>query len=63
MNFKDTVIMEAAEMPQQLRVLAALLEVFSSISSSHMVVRKHLQWDPMPSSGMQIYIQTEHSYT
>ena len=36
----------------QLRVLTALPEVLSSILSNLMVAHNHLQWDPMPPSGM-----------
>jgi hypothetical protein len=44
--------MWAGEMAQQLRALAALPEVLSSISSNHMVAHNHLSWDLMPSSGV-----------
>jgi hypothetical protein len=39
-------------MAQQLRALAALPGVLSSIPSNHMVAQNHLQWDLMPSSGV-----------
>jgi hypothetical protein len=39
-------------MDQQLRALTALPEVLSSIPSNHMVAHNHLEWDPMPSSGV-----------
>jgi hypothetical protein len=42
----------ALEMAQQLRALAALPEVLSSIPSNHMVAHNHLEWDLMPSSGV-----------
>jgi dolichyl-phosphate-mannose--protein O-mannosyl transferase len=48
-------------MAQTLRTLAVLPEALSSIPSNHMVVHNHLR-DLMPSSGMQVYMQTEHSY-
>jgi hypothetical protein len=53
----------AGEMAQWLRALVALPEVLSSIPSNHMVAHYHLSWDLMPSSGMQIYMQTEYSST
>jgi hypothetical protein len=42
----------AGEMAQQLRALAVLPEVLSSIPSNHMVAHNHLQWDLIPSSGV-----------
>jgi hypothetical protein len=39
-------------MVQQLGARAALLEDPGSTPSTHMVVCSHLQWDPMPSSGV-----------
>ena len=45
-------------MAQQLRALAVLPEVLSSIPSNHMVAHNHLYWDPMPSSDV-----SEDSYT
>ena len=39
-------------MAQQLKVLAALPEVLSSIPSSHMIAHNHLLWDLMPSSAV-----------
>jgi hypothetical protein len=45
-------------MAQQLRALTALPEVLSSVPSSHMVAHNHLQWDPMPPSGV-----SEDSYS
>jgi hypothetical protein len=51
----------AGEMAQQLRALAALLEVLSSIPSNHMVAHSHLRWDLAPSSGAQVYLQIEYS--
>ena len=39
-------------MAQRLRALAALPEVLSSSCSNLMVAHNHLQWDPMPSSGV-----------
>jgi hypothetical protein len=53
----------AEEMDQQLGTLAALPEVLSSIPRYHMVAHNHLLWDLMPSSGMQGYMQIEHSHT
>jgi hypothetical protein len=47
-------------MAQRLRALAALLEVLSSILNNHMVAHNHLEWDSMPSSGVQAYMQAEH---
>jgi hypothetical protein len=38
-------------MAQRLSVLTALPEVLSSIPRNHMA-HSHLQWDPMPSSGV-----------
>jgi hypothetical protein len=49
---------EAGEMAQQLRALTALPEVLSSIPSNQMVDHNHLQWNPMPSSGV-----SEDSYS
>ena len=52
------------EIAQLLRELSALPEVLSSIPSNHMTAYNHLPWDlMMPSSGMQVYIQIEHSFT
>ena len=45
-------------MAPQLRELAVLPEVLSSIPSNHMVAHNHLQWDLMPSSGI-----SEDSYS
>jgi hypothetical protein len=39
-------------MAQRLRVLIALPEVLSSISSNHIVAHQHLSWGPMPSSSV-----------
>uniref|UniRef100_A0ABK0LQ85 Myelin oligodendrocyte glycoprotein n=1 Tax=Rattus norvegicus TaxID=10116 RepID=A0ABK0LQ85_RAT len=39
-------------MAQWLRALIALPEAMSSIPSYHMVAHNHLEWDPMPSSGV-----------
>jgi hypothetical protein len=50
------------EMAQPLRELSAVPEVLSSISSNFMVAHNHLYWDPIPSSGMQMYMQIEHLY-
>jgi hypothetical protein len=52
----------AGEMTQRLRALAPNLTL-SSIPSNHMVAHNHLKWDLMPSSGMQVYMQIEHSNT
>ena len=52
----------AGEMAQGLRALAALPEVLSSVPTNHMVAHNHLQQDLMPSSGMHMYMQIEHSY-
>ena len=49
-------------MAQPLRELSAVPEVLSSISSNFMVAHNHLYWDPIPSSGMQMYMQIEHLY-
>jgi hypothetical protein len=49
-------------MAQWLRALTALPEGLNSIPSKHMVAHNHLYWDVVPSSGMQVYMQTEHSY-
>jgi hypothetical protein len=35
--------------------------VLSSIPSNHMVAHNHLYWNLMPSSGMQVYMQIEHT--
>jgi hypothetical protein len=45
-------------MAQQLRALAALPEVLSSIPSSHIVAHNHPQWDPLLSPGV-----SEESYS
>lgn len=47
-------------MAQLLRALTALGPEFNShsIPSNHMIVHNHLQWDPMPSSGL-----SEDSYS
>lgn len=50
----------AGEMAQQESALTTLSEFLSSISNSHVVAHNHL-CDLMPSSGMEMYIQTEHS--
>ena len=42
----------AGEMAQWLGALTAFPEVLSSLPSNHMVAHNHLQWDPMPSSGV-----------
>jgi hypothetical protein len=42
-------VLGAEEVGQQLRALAALPEVLSSILSNHMVSHNYLYWDPMPS--------------
>jgi hypothetical protein len=39
-------------MAQWLRAPIALPKVPSSIPSNHMVAHNHLQWDPMPFSGV-----------
>jgi hypothetical protein len=39
-------------MAQRLRALTALPKVLSSIPSNHIVAHNHLEWDPMPSSGV-----------
>jgi len=44
--------LRAGEMILQLRALAALPEVLSSIPRNHMVAHNHLYWEPMPSSGV-----------
>jgi hypothetical protein len=49
-------------MAQLLRVLSALSQVLSLIPNNHMVTHNHLYWDLVPSSGIQVYIQIEHSY-
>jgi hypothetical protein len=50
-------------MVQWLKALAAPPEVLSSIPSNYMVAYNPLQWDLIPSSGLQMYEQIEHSYT
>jgi hypothetical protein len=45
-------------MAQRLRALTALLKVPGSIPSNHMVAHNHLEWDPVPSSGV-----SEDSYS
>ena len=52
----------AREMAQQLRTLAALPDVLSSIPSKRLVAHNHLYWDLMPSSGINVHKQIEHSY-
>ena len=39
-------------MAQWLRALTALQKVLSSIPGNHMMAHNHLEWDPMPSSGV-----------
>lgn len=51
----------AGEMAQLESALTTLSEVLSSISNSHVVAHNHL-YDLMPSFGMEMYIQIEHSY-
>jgi len=46
-------------MAQGLRAPTALPEV-PAIPSNHMVAHNHLEWDLMPSSGAQTYMQAEH---
>jgi hypothetical protein len=53
----------AREMAQWFRALAAISEVLSSIPSNYMVAHNHLSWDLMPSFGMQVYMQIEHTDT
>jgi hypothetical protein len=53
----------AGEMAQLLGALTALPEVLSSIPSNHTVAHNHLYWDLIPSSGMQVGVQIENSYT
>jgi len=48
-------------MAEKLRALAALPEVLSSIPSNHMVVHNHLQWDLVPSSGLQASLKKKKS--
>lgn len=50
-------------MAQLSRALTAFLEVLSSIRSTYMVAHNNLYWDLMASSGMQVYMQIEDSYT
>jgi hypothetical protein len=45
-------------MAQQLRTLAALPEVLSSIPSHDMVAHNHRSWDPKPSS---VVFEDRHS--
>ena len=45
-------ILGTREMTQRLRPLTALPEDLSSVPSNHMAAHNHLQWDPMPSSGI-----------
>jgi hypothetical protein len=45
-------------MAQWLRAITALPEVLSSVPSNYIVAHNHLQWDPMPSSGV-----SEDSYS
>jgi hypothetical protein len=45
-------------MAQSLRTLTTLPEVLSSVPINHMATHNHLQWDPMPSSGV-----SENSYS
>jgi hypothetical protein len=52
----------AGEMAQWVREPVALLEVLSSIPSNHMVAHHRLLRDLTLSSGIQVYMQTEHSY-
>ena len=65
MNFahEEVAYWGAGEMAQRLRALTALSEVLSSIPSNHMVAHNLLQWNLMISSDMQVYMETEHSYT
>jgi|UPI00001EA0AD hypothetical protein len=49
-------------MAQGLRASAALPEVLSSIPNNDMVAHNIYKWDLTPSSGMQVYMQVEHSY-
>jgi hypothetical protein len=51
------------EMAMQLGALSFLPEVLSSVPSNHMVAHNHLSRDLMPFSGLQVYMQIEHSYT
>jgi hypothetical protein len=48
----------AGEMAQQVRAPTALPEVLSSNPSNHMVAHNHLQWYPIPFSGV-----SEDSYS
>ena len=49
----------AREMAQQLRAFAVLPLVLCSIPFNSFQFN-HLQWDLAPSSGLQVYMQTEH---
>jgi hypothetical protein len=55
-------MMWVGEVVQWLRALAALPEVLSSIPSNHMVAHNHLQRDLMPSSGMQVCMQSTPTF-
>ena len=48
-------------MAQQLRALAALPKVMSSIPNNHLVAHDHLERDLMPSSGVQVYMQRKNA--
>jgi hypothetical protein len=50
-------------MAQQLRAVPVLPKVLSSIPSKLVVALIHLHWDLMASSGMQVYMLIECSYT
>ena len=62
MNYKLKLYQVTREMVQRLRALSVLLEVLSSIPRDHIVAHDDLYCDLMPSSGMQAYMQIEHSY-
>ena len=49
-------------MAQWLKALTALPEVLSLIPSNHMVAHNHLQWYPMPSSGICLKTAAVYSY-
>ena len=48
-------------MAQRLTALVVLTQAISLILSNHMVAQNYMEWGLVPSSGLQEYMQGEHS--
>ena len=60
--YLESILFGAGKMAHQLKATYIFLGVPSSISSTHMVDHSIYRYQ-MPFSGIQAYIQIEHSYT